>query len=46
MNEDNGELMEGYRTEIKLAWEDFVKLDDDGLESILAKLDEPASASA
>lgn len=38
--------MEGSNTEIKLAWDDFVKLDDDGLESILAKLDQPASASA
>jgi hypothetical protein len=38
--------MEGSNTEIKLDWDDFVKLDDDGLENILAKLDEPASASA
>jgi hypothetical protein len=38
--------MEGFQTEIKLAWEDFVSMGDEGLESILAKLDEPASSSA
>jgi len=38
--------MEGTKMEIKLAWDQFVELGEDGLENILAKLDEPASASA
>ena len=38
--------MEGFATEIKLDWETFVGLDEEGLENILAKLDQPALASA
>jgi hypothetical protein len=38
--------MEGTKMEIKLAWDQFVNLGEDELGSILAKLDEPASASA
>lgn len=38
--------MEGTKMEIKLAWDQFVNLGEDGLENILAKLDESASASA
>ena len=38
--------MEGSDTEIKLAWDEFAGLSEDELESILAKLDGPASASA
>jgi hypothetical protein len=37
--------MESDTLEIKLAWEDFVELDDEELESILATLKEATAAA-